>query len=353
MGYKQIENNMTFAEVSLAKAMQNNRSLKMLERINTVIEWGKVEELLLRYYPVGSSKEGADAYPPMMLLRGILLQTWYHIDSDPELENQINDRISFKKFLGISFDIASPDHSTFSRFRGRLSKKAMQKINNEVLRQFSKKGLSINEGIAVDARLIESASHPISKEEIRKEQDRRQTPEGKIDKDGKIVKFQRDIESDWTIKNDKPHYGLKEHASVDTDNGFILATEISPASANDSIYLPYCVLASYHTKDKIKKVYADKGYHGKPNREFLNMNNIEDGIMRKDTKTAKLTESEKDRNKEISKKRYIVEQYFGLSHLHNRAWRARFTQLIKNAIDAMFRQMAYNIFRGWRLIGAV
>ena len=39
--------------------------------------------------------------------------------------------------------------------------------------------------------------------------------------------------------------------------------------------------------------------------------------MRKDTTTAKLTELEIERNKRISKKRYIVEQYFGLSHLHD------------------------------------
>jgi IS5 family transposase len=132
-----------------------------------------------------------------------------------------------------------------------------------------------------------------------------------------------------------------------------LATEITPASINDSIYLPYCVIASYHTKGPIRKVYADKGYHGQPNREFLHMNNIQDGIMRKDSKTAKLTEKEKDRNRQISKKRYIVEQYFGLSHLHNKAYRARFARLIKNAIDAMFRQMAFNLFRGVRVLGVV
>lgn len=82
------------------------------------------------------------------------------------------------------------------------------------------------------------------------------------------------------------------------------------------------------------------------------MNKIRDFIMRKDSKTAKLTDSEKSRNKEISKKRYIVEQYFGISHLHNRAWRARFTQMIKNRIDVMFRQMAFNLRRGSKILAA-
>ena len=86
-------------------------------------------------------------------MKCMLLQKWFRIPSDSELETQINDRISFKKFLGFTLDIPSPDHSTFSRFRNRISKEAMIELNNVVLQEFAKRGLSINEGIAVDARL--------------------------------------------------------------------------------------------------------------------------------------------------------------------------------------------------------
>ena len=85
----------------------------------------------------------------------------------------------------------------------------MTLINSVVLQQFSQKGLSINEGIAVDARLIQSASHPISNEEIKKQREESNAPEGKLDKNGNLLKFSRDLESDWIIKNAKPHYGLK------------------------------------------------------------------------------------------------------------------------------------------------
>jgi IS5 family transposase len=353
MGYKQIDRNMTFAEVSLLKSMEHNRSLKRLEKINSVINWSQIEEILMAHYTIGTSREGADAYPPLMLLKGLLLEKWYRIDSDPELENQINDRISFKKFMGLSFDQHSPDHSTFSRFRGRLSKEAMTRINSVVLQQFSRKGLTINEGVAVDARLVQSASHPISNEEIKKQREKRETPEGKLDKNGNLLKFSRDLDSDWVVKKGVMHYGFNEHACVDTNYGFVLATELTTASVNDSVYLPYCVTASFHTGDPIGKVYADKGYYGEPNRSFLHMNGIEDGIMRRDTKSTKLTDYEKERNKGISKKRYIVEQYFGLSHLHTNAFRARFTRLIKNGIDGFFRQMAFNLFRGVRILGTV
>jgi len=137
---------------------------------------------------------------------------------------------------------------------------------------------------------------------------------------------------------------------VDTRHGSVLATTLTPASVNDTNFLAYCTAFSRHTKQKIKKVYADKGYAGKPNRDFLALNNIEDGIMRKNSTTAKLTELEIQRNKAISKIRYIVEQYFGISHLHGRANRARFTTIIKNQFDGWFRQAAFNVVRGMKII---
>jgi IS5 family transposase len=159
--------------------------------------------------------------------------------------------------MGLSFGNPFPDHSTFSRFRKRLSKKAMDQINSAILRQFEKQGLNINEGIAVDARLVRSAS-PVSNDtlnELREEQD---TPEGKLDKKGKPKKFSRDLESDWTAMKGNTLYGLKEHASVDVNHGFILATTITPASASDTTYLPHCTAYSRHTNQSIDKVFADK-----------------------------------------------------------------------------------------------
>jgi len=98
-------------------------------------------------------------------------------------------------------------------------------------------------------------------------------------------------------------------------------------------------------------VFADKGYAGRPNRDFLALNNIADGIMRKNSTTAKLTRFEINRNKKISKVRYIVEQYFGISHLHDGAKRARFTEIAKNKADCWFRQAAFNMTRGLKILG--
>ena len=150
----------------------------------------------------------------MVSSRTIFRTYGINIDSDPELESQINDRIFFKKFLGLSFSDPSPDHSTFSRFRKWLTKNTLDQINSTILRQFEQQGLNINEGVAIDARLVKSASRPVSNdklEQLRKEHD---SPEGKLDKNGKPKKFSRDIESDWNAMKDDPLFGLKEHAPV-------------------------------------------------------------------------------------------------------------------------------------------
>ena len=146
---------------------------------------------------------------------------------------------------------------------------------------------------------------------------------------------------------------INEGVAVDANHGFVLATELTQASVSDSVYLPYVVAASCHTEEPIDKVYADNGYDGEPNRSFLAMNNIADGIMRRSTRSTKLTDTEMERNKLLSKKRYIVEQYFGISHLHYGAFRARFPRMINNALDNLFRQMAFNLFRGNQILGTV
>jgi hypothetical protein len=63
---------------------------------NKSFDWNRVEDILMSHYTVGLSGEGAYAYPPLFLLKCLLLQKWFRIHSDPEWENLINDRWSFK-----------------------------------------------------------------------------------------------------------------------------------------------------------------------------------------------------------------------------------------------------------------
>lgn len=217
------------------------------------------------------------------------------------------------------------DLALASSAKHNRSLKNMEKLNNAI------------DWSRVDARPVKSASRPISNDKIKETRDKHNTPEGKLDKNGKPLNFHRDLDSEWVVQKDTPHYGLKEHTSVDTNHGFVLATTMTPASVNDTNYLPYCTVYSRHIKQPIVKVFADKGYAGKLNRDFLSLNKIVDGIMRKNSTTAKLADYEINRNKSISKVRYIVEQYFGISHLHDGAKRARFSDITKNKFDGWYR----------------
>ncbi len=77
------------AEIALTSSMDKNRSLDTLMNMNSLIDWSKIEKLLLKHYKIGKSNEGADAYSPIVLFKALLLQKWFRIPSDPELENKI------------------------------------------------------------------------------------------------------------------------------------------------------------------------------------------------------------------------------------------------------------------------
>lgn len=152
------QKNLTFSDLEKSFKDEKNRSLKTLMDLQNTIFQDRIESILLKDYPVGQKKEGNRAYSPLLLFKCLLLQKWFQVKSDPELESQINDRHSFQSFLGLSANQASPDHSTFSKFRKRLTKGKFDLIVGEILNQFSDQGLTINEGIAIDARVVRSAS---------------------------------------------------------------------------------------------------------------------------------------------------------------------------------------------------
>jgi IS5 family transposase len=70
--------------------------------------------------------------------------------------------------------------------------------------------------------------------------------------------------------------------------------------------------------------------------------------MRKDERNAKLTELEITRNKKISKVRYKIEQYFGVTVLHQGTSRAWYTTLAKERWNRICQVMAFNLKRSYR-----
>ena len=76
MGFKKIKTNLTFTDLSLFSSIEKNRAIKRMEQINNIVNWSKIDDLIMKQYPVGKSAAGNDAYPPLILMKCLLLQQW-------------------------------------------------------------------------------------------------------------------------------------------------------------------------------------------------------------------------------------------------------------------------------------
>ena len=93
MAFNDFSRNLSFADLELVEVLGKNRTQGFLEEISRTTDWTPIQDAIVQEYPVGQSTLGNRAYPPITLIKAMLLEKWYGIDSDPELENQINDRL--------------------------------------------------------------------------------------------------------------------------------------------------------------------------------------------------------------------------------------------------------------------
>ena len=132
-----------------------------LDRIGAAVKWYRFERLLRRLEPDGA---GRPPFDPLMMLKAVLLQQWYGL-SDAELEEALNDRVSFRRFCGLSLQEAAPDHTTLCRFRNRLMAAGLaERLFGEFDRQLESAGLVLKRGTMGDATLVEAARTRPSRE---------------------------------------------------------------------------------------------------------------------------------------------------------------------------------------------
>ncbi len=94
----------------------------------------------------------------------LFVQCLYNL-SDSELEDQLYDRLSFQVFVGLDFSQQIPDSTTLWRFKERLvAFKLIDELFALILESPEEKGLLVKKGTAVDATIIKSTNHPLSKE---------------------------------------------------------------------------------------------------------------------------------------------------------------------------------------------
>ena len=110
---------MDFADTIVAR---NSTLNQRLDRIDQIIEWKSFEKALKKVFVAQKGRSNQNA---LMLFKSLLLQAWYNL-SDYSLEEALDDRLSFKRFVGLSIGEKAPDHTT-CRFRERL---AQLKLND-------------------------------------------------------------------------------------------------------------------------------------------------------------------------------------------------------------------------------
>ena len=186
-----------------------------LERIDEVVDWQRLGRLVNGVY---SASEGRPSYPPVMMVKVLLLQQWYNL-TDPQMEEALRDRISFRRFVGLGLQDDTPDHSTLSRFRSTLEKMGLsERLFEELGNQLDGMGLVLKEGTLMDATLVEAQVRrpPVSA--------------------GRGAKSPKDPDADWTQthRGRRSHFGYKVHIGVDACTGIVRKAEFTPAKVYES-----------------------------------------------------------------------------------------------------------------------
>jgi len=262
-------------------------------------------------YDNKTEKGGRPNIDEIIMIKILVLQEWHGL-SDPELERQITDRISFRKFLG--FPASIPDYSTVWIFRERLSKTGRdKKIWQELQRQLDAKGLKVKKGVIQDATFITSDPGHAKADKPR----------------GNEAKTRRSKDGTWTKKNSKSYFGYKLHSKTDIDYGFIRDIETTTASVHD-------------TQVDLSKpgeiVYKDKGYFGAVSKGFS-------ATMRRSVRGHPIGIWDILRNKRISRKRAPGERHYAVIKNVFKSGHTMVTTVARVAVKMVFVSFGFNLFQ--------
>lgn len=299
-------------------ARRQRRGSDDLERIGRLVDWQRIEERIGNLYP---SSTGEPAYPPLMMFKVLLLQCWHGL-SDPEMEDALDDRLSFRRFAGLSLEDEVPDHSTIWRFRQRLAeRKRDEAVMAEVERQLDGSGFVVKRGSLIDASLVSSAAR------------RPRMDEGKTSKTDGDARFGAGNE------RGKYTFGYKMHVAVDQGSSVVRAAILSPANIQE------IDIAGDLVRGDEACVYADRGYDSKRLHDRLAALGIANAVMRRGGKDRPVSSSDIERNHAISAVRRNVEKVFGTFKRHYGFGRMRYFTLARNRVRLLLTAICYNLRR--------
>jgi IS5 family transposase len=331
---ERVVGQMSFADRLVSDVARANTTL---ERIDGLVEWGRVRQLLngLRSGPMG-----APGYPSLALFKALLLQQWYGL-SDPQLEEALADRLSFRRFAGLSLVEPIPDHSTLWRFRETLGKSGLaERAFAEITAQIEACGFVLKRGTLIDASLVASAVNPppVPSQPLPLPPDGRPA--------SKLVRSPLDPDATWTRQEKRRVFGYKAHLAMDQGSRIIRRAVLTGANINESTVADALICGDEAT------VYGDKGYTNKARRARLKSLGIRDAIMHRADRWHALTRSMVRRNNIISHYRAPIEPLFALLKNVYRFARARYRGLARNQTALQLAATAMNLQRWARCVPA-
>jgi len=277
-----------------------------LERLNKGIDFEMFREILEeKLSKLEKGQGGRPPYDYVIMFKILILQRYYNL-SDNQVEYQINDRMSFMRFLNFTIADDIPDSKTVWHFRETLTD---LEVVEPIFDLFSKKlenlGLIANQGSIIDASFVEAPRQRNSREENKTIKEENEIPESWKDLPHKLS--QKDTDAKWTKKNNQTFFGYKNHIKNDQKSKLIQKYKVTDASVHDSQPLDDLL----DENDRNKELHADSAYTGEKQEIVLNDKGVINKVHEKGYRNTPLTEAQKERNKEKSKIRARVEHIFG------------------------------------------
>lgn len=272
-------------------------------RLNARIDWTIFRQDLERAIEKEARGPGGrPRHDVVMMFKVLVLQRYYNL-SDEQTEYQINDRLSFQKFLGLTLSDSVPDQKTIWLFREVLVRKGQVK---QLFRRFEthlhEAGLMGREGKMIDASFVDGPRQRNSREE-NAEIKQGKGPESFQQNENRME--QKDVGARWAKKGEEVHYGYKNHVKADRATKLIEDYEVTDASVHDRQVVEDLVEAD----DGI--VYADSAYTGEAIKAILEEHGVTGEICEKGYRNHPLTTAQKKRHRKKSKIRVRVEHIFG------------------------------------------
>lgn len=259
-----------------------------------------------RHQDTEKPTKGRPSYDVVTMVKILFIQRLYNL-SDEQVEFQITDRLSFRRFLGISFSDAVPDCKTVWLFRELLNKEGedRSKILFELfLDKLNTDGLITKQGKMIDATFVTVPIQRNSRGE-NKEIKEGKTPKNFTENNNKLA--QKDLDARWTKKNNVSYYGYKNHVKSETKRKFITGYLVTDAAPHDSTQA--CELLT--EDDRGENLYADSAYQTPEIKAKAKELEMKEHIIEKGYRANPLNECQKQKNKKKSKTRCRVEHIFG------------------------------------------